>query len=249
MRKCAVYLIPLLSVSTAFAGEGIFSVGVSGSIGTTPYIGYKNKQDALPILQYQNDHFYIQGLGAGIKFWQSQDQNQELLLGASYSPHSFKASKSSDERMKRLNNRKATVMADVVYNIHSLYGSLENALSWDILGRSKGILATTQYGIYWDIAPKLTIKTAVGLAYANAKYNRYYYGVSEIESQRSGFRTYKPKSSIQPYIELTANYDFTKNLSVFASIRSDKLAKTIRNSPITNDKYQSEASLGLLYSF
>ena len=249
MKKGVFCFIPLFAVSNVFAGEGIFSVGVSGSIGTSPYIGYKNEQDALPILQYQNDHFYIEGLGGGVKLWQSQDQHQELFLGASYSLHSFKARKSSDERMKRLDNRKATVMADLTYNIHTMYGSLESTVSRDILGRNKGVLATMQYGIYWEIAPKLTINPAVGLTYTNAKYNRYYYGVSEIESLRSGFKTYKPKRSVQPHIELTASYDFTQHLRAFVSVRSEKIAKTIRNSPIIDEKYQSQASLGILYSF
>lgn len=249
MKKYALYLIPLSAVSTALAGEGTLSVGVNGSVSTVPYIGYKNERGVLPIIQYQNDHFYIAGLGAGIKLWQSKGKDQELLVGASYSPHSFKAGKSNDERMKRLDNRKATVMADLTYNIHTTYGSFESTISRDIMGRNKGVLATTQYGIYWEIAPKLTINPAVGLTYTNAKYNRYYYGVSEIESLRSGFRTYKPKSSVQPHAELTASYSITKNLSAIASLRSEKIAKKIRNSPIIDDKYQSQASLGILYSF
>lgn len=249
MKKCVLSFIPFLAVSNAFAGEGIFSVGVSGSVSTSPYIGYKNEQDALPIIQYQNDRFYIGGLGGGVKLWQSRDQHQELFLGVSYSSHSFKAKKSSDERMKRLNDRKATLTADLIYNIHTSYGSLESTLSQDILGRNKGVLATTQYGIHWEITPKLTIKPAVGLTYTNAEYNRYYYGVSEIESLRSGFRTYKPKSSVQPHLELTANYAFTQNLGAFVSVRSERIAATIRNSPIIDEKYQSQASLGILYNF
>lgn len=249
MQKCALYFIPLCAVSSVFAGESVFSVGVSGSISTNPYIGYKNEQDALPIVQYQNDHFYIAGLGAGIKLWQSKDKDQELLVGASYSSHSFKASKSSDERMKRLDNRKATVMAEINYNIHTAYGSIENTFSRDVLGRNKGFLATTQYGIYWEVAPKFTINPAIGLTYTNAKYNRYYYGVSEIESLRSGFRIYQPKSSVQPHIELTASYSITNNLNAIASIRSEKIAKKIRNSPIIDDKYQSQAGLSIVYSF
>lgn len=249
MKKYALYFIPLFAASTVLAEEGILSVGVTGGVSTSPYIGYKTERAALPIIQYQNNHVYIAGLGAGIKLWQSQNKAHELLVGTSYSPHSFKASKSSDERMKRLENRKATVMAEIGYNIHTAYGSLENTLSRDILGRNKGVLAITQYSMHWEVVPKLTVKPAVGLTYTNAKYNRYYYGVSELESLRSGFRTYKPKSSVQPHIELTVNYDFTKNFSVFATVRGEKSAKTIRNSPIIDDKYQSQAGLGILYSF
>lgn len=84
----------------------------------------------------------MRGLSTGVKLYSAPNQSQELLLGATYlRQYRFKPDKSKDAQIKRLNERKDSVMLDAAYNFYTPYGNLETQVSHDVSGLSKGTRA------------------------------------------------------------------------------------------------------------
>ena len=96
-----------------------------------------------------------------------------------------------------------------------------------------------QYSYFWQPNDKLTLTPAVGIAYADRRFNRYYYGIRPAESERSGLAAYRPKASVQPYAESAAEYRFARHWSAFAGGRVEQLAKTVKDSPMVEKSYHS----------
>jgi hypothetical protein len=61
----------------------------------------------------------------------------------------------------------------------------------------------------------LTLTPGIGVQYSSENYNDYYYGVSKNESRRSGLKTYGADDGWDPYLELTASYNFLGDWSVW----------------------------------
>ena len=80
------------------------------------------------------------------------------------------------------------------------------------------ITATVLTGIsrlYRYTNGNLTLTPGIGVEWNSDNQNEYYYGVSRHESRRSGMRSYDPDSSWNPYLELSANYRFLGDWSVY----------------------------------
>lgn len=225
------------------------ALGVGTGYFNNPYIGYSNRFAVLPVINFNSRYFYADGLSAGARLLQNDDQSQEVLLGVSYLGNEFKPNKSDDQRLKRLDKRRSSLMADLSYHLYTPYGNFESRVSHDLLGRNKGTLLNAQYSYFWEITPQFTLKPEIGINYADRKFNQYYYGVSAEESLRSGLPQYRAKAGVQPYIGLGASYQLTQNIEIFAGVRFEKLSRHIRHSPMVDDKYGSEGALGVMYRF
>lgn len=225
------------------------SLGIAGGYDSSEFKGYSGNWSVLPILEVESPRFYVRGLSAGVKLYSAPNQSQELLLGATYLRQSFKPEKSKDAQIKRLDERKDSVMIDAAYNFYTPYGNLGTQVSHDISGRSKGTRAQVQYSYFWQPNDKLTLTPAVGIAYADRRFNRYYYGVSPAESERSGLAAYRPKASLQPYAEIAAEYRFALHWSAFAGGRVEQLPKTLKDSPMVDKGHRVEGAVGVSYNF
>ncbi len=79
--------------------------------------------------------------------------------------------------------------------------------------------------------------------------NEYYYGVSRHEPRRSGMRSYDPDSSWNPYLELSANYRFLGDWSVYGVARYTRLSDEITDSPMVDKSWSGLISTGITYTF
>ncbi len=97
-----------------------WTLGTSVLVSPSPYQGEQDRVMPLPVIGYDNDRFFVQGLSAGAYLW--KDQQNQLSLNAYYSPLHFKASGSDSDNdvMKQLNNRHATMMPWVLMALLAL---------------------------------------------------------------------------------------------------------------------------------
>ena len=226
------------------------SLGIAGGYANNEFKGYSGSSSVSPVLTVESRRFYVRGLSAGVKLYTAPNQSQELLLGATYLyQYRFKPHKSKDAQIKRLDERKEGVMLDLAYNFYTPYGNLETQVSHDISGRSKGMRAQTQYSYFWQPTDKLTLTPAVGISYADRRFNQYYYGISAAESERSGLAAYRPKASLEPYTEIAAEYRFAPHWSAFAIGRVEQLPKTLKDSPMVDKGHRVEGTVGVSYNF
>ncbi len=78
------------------------------------------------------------------------------------------------------------------------------------------------------------LNAGIGVEWNSENQNDYYYGVSRKESSRSGLRGYNPNDSWNPYLELSANYNFAGNWSVYGTARYTRLSDEITDSPMVD---------------
>lgn len=167
---------------------------------------------------------------------------------AYWSPMYFKPGDSDSEQMRRLDKRKSTVMAGLSYVHNTPYGFLRTTIAGDTLDNSNGI--------NWDLAwlyrytnGNLTLTPGIGVEWNSDNQNEYYYGVSRHESRRSGMRSYDPDSSWNPYLELSANYRFLGDWSVYGVARYTRLSDEITDSPMVDKSWSGLISTGITYTF
>ncbi|VFS81467.1 MltA-interacting protein precursor [Kluyvera cryocrescens] len=73
--------------------------------------------------------------------------------------------------------------------------------------------------------------------------------MSHHESARSGLRSYDPNSSWNPYLEMSANYRFAGNWSVYGTARYTRLSDEITDSPMIDKSWTGLLSTGVTYTF
>lgn len=243
-------LLPLAVALNAHAENIDFSMGAAGSYANGIYKGTSGNWTAAPVLQLESKHFYVRGLSAGMKLFESEDQSQELLLGASYLlNYQFDPKKTRDARLKRLNKRRASITADISYNLYTPYGNLETSLQHDVSGKSHGSRFSAQYSYFWEATPRLTDIPAIGFVHSSKRFNQYYYGISAAESTRSGLNAFDARASLQPYAEVQVEYEINKQFSLIGSLYSEGLAKRTRRSAMLEGRHIIEGSVGVLYHF
>lgn len=211
-----------------------------------PYLGYSTRVYPVPIINYEDDNFYFRSLTAGYYLW--NDQQNKLSIMGYYFPESFKPGDSDDERMKRLDRRRSTLMLGLAYSYNAEWGTIRTALSGDTLNNSNGMLGDVTY-LYRFTVDNWTLVPGVGVTWASKNQTDYYYGVSDNESRRSGLDSYTPGNSFAPYAELTANYRFNPNWNAFVTGRYISLSNTVKDSPMVDKSYTGILMTGVSYKF
>lgn len=248
MTKFKVLALGVLTAITATSAlaDNNFSVGAGVGVLETPYKDYDRDVVPVPVITYEGDDFWFRGLGGGYYLW--SDESDKLSITAYYSPFEFKPKDSDNWQLRRLDKRKATLMAGLSYVHNTQYGFLRTSLAGDTLDNSNGIS--------WDLAwlyrytnGGLTLTPGIGLEWSSENMNEYYYGVSGKESRRSGLDRYDPDSDWSPYLELSASYKLTDAWSVYGVGRYTHLSSEVKDSPMVDKSWAGALSAGVTYSF
>lgn len=218
------------------------TVGMEYSVDFQTYKGQRTYHTVLPTVFYDNNKVYAEGDEAGV--YLINDDKNELRLNGYYDGNSYDPT----GELKGLDQRKWSVMAGASYMRITPYGGLKAQVGTDILSRSKGTVITASYVAelkhnQWSFYPEL------GLQWNDAKYNQYYYGVSESESKRTHIQAYDAKQSINPYASMAINYRFSKHWSAFSTLEVTYLSKEQADSPMTERRTGINPSIGFNYSF
>lgn len=122
------------------------------------------------------------------------------------------------------------------------------------VGGHKGIVA--DLGIDFVVRPESqwTLSAGPRMAWSNSSYMQTYFGVTPVQSARSGLPVYRPDGGVRSLGFIgSANYQVTPDWSLQAFARYDRLVGDARNSPIVRGSggsaNQFSAGLGVSYSF
>ncbi len=211
----------------------------------------KNRYDGLVGLQYRGNKFNASKSGLSYDFTNSEKQAAEVLLRIKHD--GFKSS--DDALFKGMSKRKASL--DIGGRAIVNTGVLGNAVvevTRDV-NASKGFEAGVKLGgisphaPHWTGQRKLNVAAMGGLHYQSAKVADYYYGVKSSEATANR-KAYKAKSAVEPYAGVEAQMNINKHFTIDGGLSVIKRAKSIRNSPLTNDKkYRVGANIGFSYWF
>ena len=245
LKLLALGILAATAVNTVHA-EDKFSLGAGVGVINSPYKQYDREIYPVPVVTYEGDNFWFRGLGGGYYLW--NDEADKLSIMAYYDPTHFKPGDSDSHQMRQLDKRKGTLMAGLSYVHNTQYGYLRAALAGDTLDNSNGFVGDVAW-LYRYTNGGLTLTPGIGVDYKSENYNDYYYGVSRNESRRSGLKQYQADDGWNPYLELTANYKFATDWSVYASGRYLRLSDEVKDSPMVDRSWAGIFSTGVTYSF
>ncbi|MEQ1963764.1 MipA/OmpV family protein [Xenorhabdus khoisanae] len=232
--------------SVTYAGE--WSVGLSAVYEAKPYKGVKAQDNFLPVpmVSYESENFYFHTLTAGYYLWNKP--KDELSVDIFYSPQDFHPKDSKDEKMKKLDRRRDTMMGGFTYQHHEDWGTLRASVAADMLGESKGFRADFSY-LYSIEQGDWVLKPGIGVIWDSKKQNRYSYGITKRESVRSGLAEYTPGDSWSPYFELSGYYSISESWTAFMAGRVEYLPSQVKDSPMINRSYSGIIWSGITYTF
>jgi MipA family protein len=104
--------------------------------------------------------------------------------------------------------------------------------------------------IPFKLSEALTLSVSPGISWADKNYMQTYFGVTGAQSARSGFKELRADGGIKSInIGAGLNYQIDKNWSANAGITFHQLRGSAAKSPITEQKRQTSAILGVSYAF
>lgn len=234
----------LLPISTALAAD--IGIGVEGEAQFTPYKSYKTDYSAIPYLGYDNKIVYLDGTEAGVYF--VNDDKNEFKARVWYLDVEYDPDNARQWAMRQLDTRHSTLMAGLSYQRITDIGAFRGEISGDTLNTSNAVMAT----LAWAgqiVAKPVTFYPQAGVDWYSEKLARYYYGVSERESMRSGLDSFSPHSAVAPWLAVAADWEVTRDVHFYLQPRITFLPSTIRHSPMVDDTVLTDIQSGLVWSF
>lgn len=221
------------------------SVGVNVLYANTAYDTDENEIRVLPGVFYDNNKVYARGATAGA--YLINDGTNQLAATVQLAGNSFDP-EDANGALQGLDERKISAAAGLSYQRRTPVGGFRLQVATDVLDRSGGNTARLTY-LARITKNKLTVYPSIGFEYQDADYNEYYYGVTPEESARTGIAAYESNSSLNPYVNVSANYDFSDKWAGFANQSVSYLANEQYDSPMVDSRVEATSTLGLLYKF
>ena len=242
----ASHAIPFLNKNLPTDQDAVLSVGVNVMAVKSAYDLDDNTEfRVLPGAFYDNNRVYLRGAQAGAYI--INDGTNQLSAYAQLSGNKFDPD-DANGNLAGLDERKLSAAAGLSYQRRTPIGAFRGQIATDVLDKSGGNTARLTY-LARISANKLTIYPSFGFEYFDEDYNNYYYGVTEAESAKSGVEPYQSNNSLNPYINISANYDFNENWAGFANQSLSYLPNEQYDSPMVNSRTEATTTLGLLYKF
>lgn len=240
------HAIPFLNKNLPTDQDAVLSVGVNVMAVKSAYdLEDSTYYRVLPGAFYDNNRVYVRGAQAGA--YLINDGTNQLSAYAQPAGSTFDPS-DANGALAGLDKRKVSAAAGLSYQRVTPIGAFRGQVATDVLDESGGNMARLSY-LARISADKLTIYPSIGFEYYDEDYNNYYYGVSEAESERTGIEPYTSNNSLNPYINISANYDFNDKWAGFANQSLSYLPNEQYESPLVNSHTQATTTLGLLYKF
>ena len=236
----------LLLPGKVMAAAPELTTGISAAVSSSPYKGYKAQWQALPMVSFESERFYIRGYTAGMKVLNFPHVEWSVFAG--YDDTSFKHNASSDRQLRQLEDRSASGILGSELRIISPYGMFHISGTGDVLGHSNGLSGDIGVMQSIEFGP-LELIPAAGFHWSDTRYNDYYFGLGSSEAFKSGLKEYKPDKSFSPYLGITIDYSLTDQLEWLLEGEVTFLGNPIRNSPMVDMTCTQSLTMALTYTF
>lgn len=221
-------------------------IGISYGMQKSPYKeGKKSYSSVLPAFMYDNGTIYARGNNMGVYLYNTEED--KIAVYGQMAGIEFEADE-ADGVYQNLDDKSISIMMGLSYLHLTPYGGLRTQIAKDVRGKSKGEIGKLTYLTRYQ-KDRLTLYPSVGIQYQSKKYNDYYYGITQAESQKTGLTQYEPKQSVSPYLGLSAIYDINPNWALFVNQDLRFLSSEEKDSPRVDKSHLYNASVGVFYQF
>jgi outer membrane protein len=211
-------------------GLGIGAVGSD-----SPYAGEGMRIVPVPLISYEGEKFFFQGIRAGWRFVRSDAF--ELAGIAQFRFDGFDIKDLSRQKLaangldaRQLEDRDDSLDAGVAAKWTGSVGELEVELLTDVTDRSGGQQYSFQYGYPLHFGQTM-VTPNVGVTLLSDDSANYYYGTLDEEVAR-GALDYKPDAATIPHVGVNVMRFFGKNWTFLAFLKYSLLPDEITDSPL-----------------
>lgn len=242
----ALLLCSCLAVAHPLHAQGA-TLGAGAVTATSEYRATSAHTLPFPLIQWENERFYVKGTGVGAFLW--SDGPWRISAGLSWLPKRFDPDDSDSRAMRALDKRHSTMLATAGWEYASEHwGTLSLRLSADVLDTFGGLMAEASYARPVDFGP-FTFTPRLGVLWTSAEYNDYYYGISAAEAHRSGFGRFEAGNGFSPFASLRGDLFLTQNWGLYALVSATLLSSEIRDSPMVDEDFTYGLAAGMMYRF
>lgn len=239
----AVGIYTALIMNSSICSAGEYQMGLGVGVSTAVYDEKKEVNVApVPYLAYEGERFSVSLDEISYKILNNDEMSLAITASGRSTDFDVKDAK-KNKALAGIKERDGTIDMGISLEMNGLYLSAKH----DVGGKYKGYEINTGASIplpvgKWVIAPN------AGINVMSAELVGYNYGVKEAERTTTR-AAYKGKSTVSPYVGVTAMYPINKKLGLLMATEYKKLGKGITDSPITFKKHESSAMAGLVYNF
>ena len=220
-------------------------IGLSAYHVDAGFAKYEPETKIVPTVFYESQRMYVRGNQLGVNLIKSQDKELSAYVQTAGDPYNPKNAESDHQKLKKTNG---SIMAGGSYLYVTRFGGLQAQMATEVAGNSGGSLAKLSYLAKFKQGG-LTIVPSAGVTWYDKKYNKYYYGISQAESDATGLNAYQPNAGFSPFISVMATYDMDDSLSLFFNQNTSLHGNEQLNSPKVKDRTINATTVGLLYTF
>lgn len=252
LSPVALAVAALFAATAAHAEEGApddhrgWSAGVGAAWSPSAYRNYKNRAFPVPTFSYEGERFFVRGPGLGYRL--IDGDGFDLNAVVSLHPQRFRAKDARDAQMRQLDNRDFSGVAGLDARWRGQWGLVGASLKKEVTGNGGGLVGDLNYA-YPIPNGRVTWIPTLGVEYASADMNDYYYGIDARESARSGLAQYRPGSSLSPYVSIAARIQINARWDAMVGVRSLRLSDDVKDSPMVGRSVATGYLASLNYRF
>jgi outer membrane protein len=232
---------PLTNILSVPGGAGL---GFATRMENSPYRYGGTRNDLIPLYLYEGKYVYLHAYRVGLKLYDMDDSRFDVFLAHRFEGFPYDRTPSS---LVGMTVRAPGVDFGVSYQRSGSWGAVYTEYLHDITGASRGHELHLGYNYEWK-SERWQLRPQLMLAARDARLNNYYYGV--LPGEATAIRpAYQPGSGINEQIGLYGVYSLTERWRLLAGVDATWWAKSVRNSPIVDNRVQISKALGLAYDF
>ncbi|MFA0231651.1 MipA/OmpV family protein, partial [Vibrio sp. 10N.261.45.A7] len=114
----------LLASTATQAKISQWSLGVAASYSPAVYKDTPSNRAVIPMIGYEGEHFFMRGFSAGYRLLPAGSP-QNIVFRAVYDPRTLKPSDSDNVDIQKLDEREASVLGGISYQVITLVGMFE----------------------------------------------------------------------------------------------------------------------------
>lgn len=248
-----VLFFTAISISACgYAEISQWSIGGAASYSPAVYKDTPSNQTVIPMIGYEGEHVFVRGFSAGYRL-RPIGSPQNIVFRVVYDPRTLKPEDSDDPAIQLMDERKASVLGGVSYQLVTLAGLFELTAGSDLRKVHNGLYAEAAWRLPirrkgWAITP------AIGYAYNSSRLNDHLYGVSAKEAQRAqnsghAIEEFEASWDGQYFIGASAYMHLTPKIRLTGGIRYTNLEGSVQYSPLVESGVYTSANIGIAYVF
>ena len=232
-------------------GPPRWGLGVAAVVNDSPYAGEGTRVIPIPLVSYNGERFYFQGIGAG---WRIVDNDSfELSALGKFRMDGFSVDDLGRQELARngidyrlLEDRDKAFDLGLGMKWTGSAGELEVELLADATDKSGGQEISIQYGYPFEVG-KGTLTPTVGATWQSEDMANYYYGTLDEEVAR-GIVDYKPGAVTVRFVGVQYFRPIGEKWTLISFAKYNSLPDEIQDSPLVEPDTSGSASVFIGFS-